>query len=587
MSDRKSEDDEFTYNTFDFFYQTIMEVFKSIVAAYDIVTYPIYYVIQRPWNETRKLKAIRAKQEDPNDPYSSWVRIGNPPPCLADNCSTIDEILRLSIQQYRNQRCMGYRQVLKEEQEIQPDGKVFIKKTLAPQYTWFTYGDVDQRIDNISRGLLISGIKPGEKMIIFSETRMEWMLTAQGLYRLGGTLATLYATLGDEGIVHVVNEIGATHIMTSSDLLEKLVKLRSKLTTLTTVIYCEDHLDKYSDSDRENFKNLTQLRLIRFEDLESDGSRASPELKGRKCKPDDISLIMYTSGSTGAPKGVMAWHSNFIAAIKSLNTILSQLEIGAGDVYVGFLPLAHNLEFTTEHLLLSMGVPIGYSSPFTLTDMSPAVKTGTKGDITILKPGAVVGVPLILDRLRKGITEKVSKKGKGFKKVFTFAIEYKNYWQMRGFDTPILNSLICKKINANLGGKVRAMFCGGAPLSPDTQLFARACLNVRLMQGYGATETTAITSLMDPYDLSTGKTGAPLYGCKVRLIDWDEGGYHPTDKPRPRGEIVVGGPSIAAGYFKLDGATAEVFKEENGIRWFYTGDIGEFYPDGEKSLFFL
>ena len=106
------------------------------------------------------------------------------------------------------------------------------------------------------------------------------------------------------------------------------------------------------------------------------------------------------------------------------------------------------------------------------------------------------------------------------------------------------------------------MFCGGAPLSPDTQAFANGCLDVALMQGFGATETTAITSLMDRYDVTTGRTGAPLFGAKVRLVDWDEGGYRPTDKPHPRGEIVVGGDFITAGYFKLDEQTKEVFKEE-------------------------
>ena len=560
----------------DFSIRGAMEVVKTAVSVYDIVTYPAYFVIQKPWIERRKIKAVRAVQENPNDPYSSWVRVGNPPPCLADDCETIDDVLRASIKMYSDQRCMGVREVLKEEREEQPDGKVFIKKILAPQYEWFTYKQVDARIDDVSRGLLFHGIKPGDRVIIFMETRMEWMLTAQGLYRLGATLATLYATLGDEGIIHVVNEIEASHIITSSDLLSKLKKLKPQLTTLKTVIYAEDHLEVKDKA--EHGMEEVGLELVRFGDLEKDGA-THRELKGRKSKGNDVALIMYTSGSTGAPKGVVAWHSNFVAAIKSFNTIISQIP-HEEEVYIGYLPLAHNLEFTTEHLLLSMGVPVGYSSPFTLTDVSPAIKAGGKGDINILKPGALAGVPLIMDRLRKGITEKVGSRGKLFNALFKFALSYKNYWTEKGFDTPIINKIFCSKINSSLGGKLRVVFSGGAPLSPDTHLFARACLNVRLMQGFGATETTAITSLMDPYDLSVGRTGAPLYGCKVRLVDWEEGGYRPTDKPNPRGEIVVGGPSIAAGYFKKEKETDEVFREENGTRWFYTGDIGEFFPDG-------
>ncbi|KAI1305187.1 Long-chain-fatty-acid--CoA ligase 3 [Halotydeus destructor] len=104
------------------------------------------------------------------------------------------------------------------------------------------------------------------------------------------------------------------------------------------------------------------------------------------------------------------------------------------------------------------------------------------------------------------------------------------------------------------------------------------------MQGYATTETTAVATLMDPYDINYGRTGSPLFGAQVRLIDWDEGGYHPTDKPRPRGEIVVGGDAVTAGYFKLDSQTEEVYRNENGVRWFYTGDIGEFYPDGTLKI---
>lgn len=558
-----------------------MEVIKTAISVYDIVTYPAYFVIQRPWIERGKISAIRAEQEDPSDQYSSWVRVGTPPPCLADDCETIDDVLRACIKNYSDQKCMGVRKVLKEETEEQPDGKVFTKKILAPQYEWFTYRQVDTRIDDVCRGLLFHGVKPGDRVIIFMETRMEWMLTAQGLYRLGATLATLYATLGDEGIIHVVNEIEASHIITSSDLLPKLKKLKGQLPTVKTAIYVEDHLEVKDKKEHE--MEEVGVELVKFADLEKDGA-IHRDLKGKKSKGNDIALIMYTSGSTGAPKGVVAWHSNFIAAIKSFNTIISQIP-HENEVYVGYLPLAHNLEFTTEHLLLSMGVPIGYSSPFTLTDLSPAIKAGAKGDINILKPGALAGVPLIMDRLRKGITEKVSSRGKFFNALFKFALSYKNYWAEKGFDTPIINKIFCSKVNASLGGKLQVVFCGGAPLSPDTHLFARACLNVRLMQGFGATETTAITSLMDPYDFSVGRTGAPLYGCKVRLVDWEEGGYRPTDKPNPRGEIVVGGPSIAAGYFKRDRETEEVFREEGGIRWFYTGDIGEFFPDGQYSLF--
>ena len=559
-------------------------VIKNIVRAYDIVTYPIYFVAQRPWILRQKYHEVRAVQEDPSDPYSSWVRVGERPKTIIEDCETIDQIMRRCIETYKTRKCMGYRKVLKEEFQPQPDGKVFLKKTLAPDYTWLTYSQVGERIDAISRGLLLAGVKPGDKLIIFMETRMEWMLTAQGLYRLGGCLATVYATLGDEGVSHVINEVEATHLVTSSDLLPKLHKIRSSIPKLQTVIYLEDHLEV---KKKEDYKfDEVGLQLIRFEDLEKAGAAADPNVvKGISPKPDDIALIMYTSGSTGVPKGVMAWHRNFLAACKSLYTVLSQVNAKEGDWNIGYLPLAHNLEFTTEHLQFAIGVAVGYSSPFTLTDVSPQVKEGCVGDIRLVQPGALIGVPLILDRIRKGIMDKLSSKPMFVQLLFEYILDYKIYWNDQGFETPIIDRLLCRKINDSFGGKMRAMFSGGAPLSPVTHRFARACLNVHVMQGYGATETTAIASLMDLYDRTEGRVGAPLFGCKVRLIDWEEGGYRPTDKPHPRGEIVIGGPPVALGYFKQEKVTKEVFEEDsNGIRWFYTGDIGEFYPDGTIKI---
>ena len=557
---------------------------KGIVSVYDILTYPIYFVIQRPWIQRRLFNEVRAVQEDPSNPYSSWVRIGERPKMIIEDCQTIDQIMRKCIETYTSRNCMGYRKVLKEDYEPQVDGKIFLKKTLAPEYTWLTYGEVGERIDYISRGLLLAGVKPGDKLIIFMETRMEWMLTAQALYRIGGCLATVYATLGDEGVCHVINEVEATHLVTSTDLLPKLHRLRSSIPKLKTVIYLEDHLE-IKKKEEHGFDEIG-LELIRFEDLENEGKKADPNVvKGVPPKPDDIALIMYTSGSTGVPKGVVAWHRNFVAACKSLYTVLSQADVKEGDCGIGYLPLAHNLEFTSETLQFAIGSAIGFSSPHTLTDFSPQVKTDCLGDLKLVKPGAIAGVPIIFDRIRKSIEDKISKQPLLVQLLFEYILDYKNYWNNCGFSTPLIDYHVCRKVNAQFGGKLRGIVTGGAPLSPATQRFIRACLNISVCQAYGATETTAVTSLMDMHDRSEGRSGAPLFGCKVRLIDWEEGGYRATDKPHPRGEIVVGGPPITAGYFKQEAITNEVFEDdEHGMRWFYSGDIGEFYPDGTIKI---
>ena len=125
---------------------------------------------------------------------------------------------------------------------------------------------------------------------------------------------------------------------------------------------------------------------------------------------------------------------------------------------------------------------------------------------------------------------------------------------------------------------------GGDSLSADTQKFIRACLNLKLAQGYGATETVCTGLFMDQHDLTLAKVGGPLYGCKVKLVDWPDGGYCTRDHPNPRGEIHLASESLSIGYFKLDALTKETYYIDNGIRWFKTGDIGELFPNGSFKI---
>ena len=178
----------------------------------------------------------------------------------------------------------------------------------------------------------------------------------------------------------------------------------------------------------------------------------------------------------------------------------------------------------------------------------------------------------------------MTSRGPFFTSLFNFVVDYKKYWIRKGYDTPIVNALVSRKIRSMLGGRISHIVTGSAPLSPDTMEFIRCCLDVTVIQGYGLTETAAGSSLMDLSDMSVGRVGPPLFGCKIKLVDWAEGNYFVTDKPYPRGEIVVGGGSVAAGYYKNDDLTTESFKYEDGVRWFYTGDIGEIHPDGSIKI---
>ena len=259
--------------------------------------------------------------------------------------------------------------------------------------------------------------------------------------------------------------------------------------------------------------------------------------------------------------------------------------VRSGDIYLGYLPLAHILELLAENTMMVMGVPIGYSSPNTLTDKSTKIAKGGTGDCTVLRPTLMCAVPLVLDRIFKGIQENVGKKGAFFKSLFAYCHQYKQSWARRGYTTPVMDALIFRTIRKLVGGRIRLMLSGGAPLSPETHEYIRTTFSLPLVQGYGLTESCACACIMDNDDLSTGSSGTPLQGVQIKLVNWPEGGYYVTDKPCPRGEIVIGGENVATGYYKMEKKTKEDFyTDKQGVRWFKTGDIGQIEPTGQVKI---
>lgn len=223
-----------------------MACFKTLALVYDVITLPIFLTIQRPWAKLSRATRARAKLERPHDPYSSWVREHQPPKRSVDlkqltlpDFVSIGQHFSQVLSEHGKQRCYGYREVLGQEDEKQPNGKVFKKLILSDTYTWVTAEEANKQIEDLAGGLWSNGVRAGDKVVLWAESRAEWMLLAQAVFRIGGTVATLYSTLGDDGVVHGINETEATHIITSSDLIDKLAKLRDRLSNITTVLYIE------------------------------------------------------------------------------------------------------------------------------------------------------------------------------------------------------------------------------------------------------------------------------------------------------------------------------------------------------------
>ncbi|XP_017797375.1 PREDICTED: long-chain-fatty-acid--CoA ligase 4 isoform X1 [Habropoda laboriosa] len=560
-----------------FWISSAITAIKAISYVYDLLTFPVYLVLQRPWEKRKASRRIKARPVAKDENRVTYRSVDPPGPMHVmlerENIDTLEKMLSWVAKMHSDKKCLGTREILAEEDEVQANGRIF-KKYKMGQYKWKTYTDVDRYTTAFSRGLREFGLTGRKNIVIFAETRAEWMIAAYGCFKQNLIVVTIYATLGDEAIAHGINDTEVDTVITSHDLLPKFKRLLGMAQNVKTIIYMEDQL---KPTDTTGYKD--GVKLIPFSEVIKKGNSSTAPLEPPQS--NDTAIIMYTSGSTGVPKGVILSHLNIISTLKAF---CDAVEIRADDVFLGFLPLAHVFELLAESVCLLTGVPIGYSSPLTMIDSSSKIQRGSKGDASVLHPTCLTAVPLILDRISKGINEKVKKSGSFGQAIFNFAYNYKLKWSKRGYNTPIFDKYIFGAARQVLGGRVRLILCGGAPLTPDTHTQVKICLCVTVTQGYGLTETTSCATVMDKHDRSTGRVGAPTTVCDIRLENWEEAGYRVTDTPFPRGEIVIGGENVSAGYYKLPDKTKEDFFEEDGRQWFRTGDIGECHADGSIKI---
>ncbi|KAK9728288.1 AMP-binding enzyme [Popillia japonica] len=563
---------------------------KAIAFVCDILTFPIYVFLQRPWKVcelSRRVKATPIEKDDRSVVYRSVDKASRTHvEMVRSNVTTMAAMFEFVARKHANKKCLGTRQIKAEEDEVQHNGRIkaeedevqhngrVFKKYNMGEYIWKTYAEVNHLATNFGKGIRELGNKPLQNIVIFAETRAEWMIAAHGLFKQNIPVVTLYATLGDEAIAHGINETEVTTVITSYDLMPKFKSILKLTPKVKTLIYMEDQLKELDTNDFDDC-----VKILKFKDVLAKGEES--EFTNTYPSPSDTAIIMYTSGSTGVPKGVILLHSNLMATMKAF---VDSTEIYDDDILIGFLPLAHVFELLVESVCLVSGIAIGYSSALTMIDSSSKIKKGTKGDASVLHPTCMTSVPLILDRISKGIQERVAKGSMLTKILFKFAYEYKVHWVRRGYSTPLIDKLIFGKIRNMLGGKVRLILTGGAPLSPETHEQTNICLCASVIQGYGLTETTSCATVMDAQDRTVGRVGAATTVCDIMLVNWEEGNYRVTDKPFPRGEIVIGGENVSPGYYKLPGKTKDDFFDKDGKRWFKTGDICEIEDDGVLKI---
>ena len=302
-----------------------------------------------------------------------------------------------------------------------------------------------------------------------------WQLVSHGCTSVSISIATAYDTLGEEGLTYSLNEPECVGVFTNAELLPTLLRVLSNAPTIKLVVYDGEAKPKVLE-DLSAVRDTT--KVISLDELRALG-RAEPTagLEGRAPKKEDVALIMYTSGSTGAPKGVVITHANLVASLGAVQVLVGH-HWQEDDTYIAYLPLAHVLEFIVELIFFYVGMPIGYGRVKTLTDASVR---NCKGDICALRPSIMVGVPAVWETIRKGILAKVNAGGSLKKTLFNGAVSAKKN------NIPVLaqlaDKIVLSGVRAATGGRLRIAVSGGAALSRETQEFLSTAL-VTVVQGW-------------------------------------------------------------------------------------------------------
>jgi long-chain acyl-CoA synthetase len=533
----------------------------------------------------------------------------------AEKLATIPTLFDQAAQNYAQDPCMGTRTI----EKCKVEGKKLL--WYKGDYAWKTYKEVHTEVQNVAKGLLgldqVMKLRQqgGDKCVagILADTSADWQLAAQAAFQVGIPITTVYTTLGHKAMVHGLTETECSVLFLDwamYPVIEKTVLAECKsLKHIVLIGKCfvpettepaESKSIEPFPSDLASMSRAHDAKLTTIDELIVKGKESEIEIDKFTPAEDSLAFIMYTSGSTGDPKGVMLSHKNFVATVAGFEA-QGVLKPTKSDTYIAYLPLAHILELLCETASLVAGGKIGYGSPKTLTAASPFSPKDKpdNADLITLRPSLMVAVPAILDLIKNGLAKKVADMD-GFKgKLVRGTI---NLAEGRGSGEGLRTSFLLnagvkhvlkRAMRKQLGlENLRIIGSGGAPLSPETQSFITDLL-APVAQGYGATETTGASTIQEVYghggrneDRSCGSVGPVQPSCELKLRSVPDMGYLITDNP-PRGEILLGGNSVSQlGYFKMFQKTEEDFPrhDSDGQRWFHTGDIGVMNPNGTLKI---
>lgn len=489
--------------------------------------------------------------------------------------STVYDILKRGRVNYGNLQAVGTRKHIKTHREVKKVsnsvGETVEKTWTYPElgpYEYMSFNEYEKQACELGAGLRKLGMKAGERLQIFAATSACWLAMAHGCSTQSFPIVTAYDTLGESGLQHSLCQAHAKAIFLDAHLLTNLKNPLKAAKEVGILIWNDQDGTVDEDHMTELKKEHPNLTIHSFSELRKLGE--SNPVEAVPPKADDLCCIMYTSGSTGPPKGVLLKHSNVVAAIAGVNEIMGPF-VGVGDRVLTYLPLAHILEFVLENACLYWGGTMGYSNPRTLTD---AMVRNCKGDMREFKPTVMVGVPAVWESVKKGIMAKISASALLYY-VFWAAMFVKGFLVATGLPgVGFIDRTFFGKLKEATGGALKLTLSGGGPLAKETQRFISMSI-CPMINGYGLTETCGMGTLNDPAAWTDSALGSIPASVELKLVDCPELNYYTSTKPA-QGELWIRGGAVTEGYLDMDKTQAKDFFDG----WFNTGDIGEFGADG-------
>ena len=416
------------------------------------------------------------------------------------------------------------------------------------------------RFRDLALGLQSLGVARGDRVVIMSESRPEWLIADLAILTLGAVTVPVYSTLAPAQAAYIVKDAGARlALVSTAEQLEKLQQVRHDLPELQAI----------ATFDRVAHASPSVLTL---DDIVARGhARMMAEWgiarefrdQARTIRPQDLATIIYTSGTTGAPKGVMLSHANLVSNLVAGHTVVP---VHHEDVSLSYLPLSHSFERLVSYVYLAHGVTVVFAE---------SMETAGR-DITVVRPTVMTGVPRVYEKFRARILEKGGALPQPRRTLFHWGVQVavaKGRALGKGraprgilaLEAAIAERLVFTKIREGVGGRLRVLVSGSAPLSMEVLEFF-AGIGLPITEGYGLTETSPVVSA-NPLDAPRlGTVGKAIDGVEVKIAE--------------DGEILVRGPNVMQGYHNLPEETAAVLRDG----WFHTGDIGALDADGYLTI---